>query len=129
MPSPEQIRATLDAYIRCFSAGDRAGWVDLFSDDAVQEDPVGSPVNQGHDAIGAFYDAMLAGGVPQLSFVREPVVCGDEALMFLMARTGSGDGEVRVPFIVDHVRLDEAARITSLRAFWDPASMEVGPPT
>ena len=127
MPTTEQVLATLEAYVKNFSAGDRAGWVGLFAPDAVQEDPVGSPANVGHEAIGTFYDAMLAGGTPQLSFLQDPIICGDEAIMFLTACTGEGDGQVRVPQIVDHVRLDDEARITSLRAFWDPTKMEFGP--
>lgn len=129
MPTPEQVRSTIDAYVERFSAGDRDGWVALFTDDAHQEDPVGSPPNVGHDAIGAFYDAMLALGGPQLSLAREPVVVGDEALMFLVARTGEGAGRLRVPFIVDHLVLDDDGRIRSLRAFWDPTSMEPDPET
>lgn len=127
MPTPEQARITLDAYVAHFSAGDKAAWVGLFTPDAHQEDPVGAPPNIGHEAIGAFYDAMLAGGTPQLSFVRDPVILGNEALMFLCARTGDGDAQVRVPFIVDHVTFAPDARIARLRAFWDPAAIEFGP--
>ena len=90
MATPEEIRATIDQYVVRFSAGDAAGWVALFADDARQEDPVGAPVNVGHDAIGAFYETMLALGGPQLSFVREPIILGNEAVVFLQAVSGEG---------------------------------------
>ena len=49
------IRSTIDAYCSTFTAGDRAGWLDCWADDATMEDPVGTPVKSGKDEIGAFY--------------------------------------------------------------------------
>ena len=127
MPTEAAMRATLDQYVSRFSAGDTDGWVSLFTDDAHQEDPVGAPVNVGHDAIRAFFESMAALGGPQLSPVREPVVVGNEALLFIQAVSGEGAGRVRVPFICDVITFAEDARIASLRAFWDPASMVSDP--
>ena len=127
MPTPDAIRATLDQYVSRFSAGDAEGWVALFTEDAHQEDPVGSPVNTGHDAIRAFYETMVTFGGPQLSQVREPVIVGDEAILFIQAVTGEGAGRVRVPFICDVITFADDARIASLRAFWDPTSMVSDP--
>ena len=128
MPTPDEIRATIDQYVARFSAGDTAGWVALFADDARQEDPVGAPVNVGHDAIRAFFETTLTLGGPQLSFVREPVIVGNEAMVFIQAIAGEGPTAAVVPFICDHMVFDDDARITSLRAFWDPASMTIGAP-
>ena len=126
MATPEEIRATIDQYVARFSAGDAAGWVALFADDARQEDPVGAPVNVGHDAIGAFYETMLSLGGPQLSFVREPIILGNEAVVFLQAVSGEGPTAALLPFICDHMTFTDDARIASLQAFWDPASMTIG---
>src|SRR3954451_19605717 len=51
------IRTTIENYWKAFTAGDRDAWVALFTDGATVEDPVGSAVHKGKDAIGAFFDA------------------------------------------------------------------------
>lgn len=128
MPDQAAVRATVDSYAERFSAGDRDGWVALFTADARQEDPVGTPVNIGHEAIGGFYDNMVGGfGVPQLSLSQEPIIVGNEAMVELNVVAGSGEGRVRIPRILDHMTFAEDGRIESLRAFWDPTSITPDP--
>src|SRR3546814_4411716 len=45
------IRSAVDAYCAAFTSGDRAAYVGLFAADATVEDPIGSPVNVGSEAI------------------------------------------------------------------------------
>ncbi len=122
MATPEQLRATLDSYVATFSAHDRDGWLALFTDDATQEDPVGAPVNTGHEAIGTFWDNTMALGDVSLEPVDEPLILDHEALLFIRAVV-AGPEPTGVPRIVDHIRFADDGRIQSLRAFWDPASM------
>ena len=49
-------------------------------------------------------------------------VAGDEAAFPMQARPRMG-GEEFVVDIIDVMRFDDEARITSMRAFWDPAEM------
>ena len=58
----ETIRATIRAYQTTFSENDRAGWIALFVEDAVLEDPVGTRRCEGHGALGAFWDEIHAAG-------------------------------------------------------------------
>lgn len=129
MADTEQIRATIDQYAVRLSAGDRAGWLALFTDDAVQEDPVGTPVNTGHEAIGQFFDdasGML--GAPQMTILDGyPVVIGHEAVVGFQIVAGTGADRVRIPLIVDHMTFADDARISSLRAFWDPSTIQPHP--
>jgi steroid delta-isomerase len=128
MPDPATLRATIDNYAERFSAGDRDGWVDLFTADARQEDPVGTPVNIGHEAIGGFYDNMVGGfGVPRLALSAEPIIVGNEAMVELNVVAGSGEGRVRIPRIIDHMTFADDGRISSLRAFWDPTTIVPDP--
>lgn len=60
MTTEDAIRQTVERYWACFSAGDKAGWLALYDDDATVEDPVGSDVHRGHDEIGAFWDQSRA---------------------------------------------------------------------
>ena len=51
---------TIERYQSTFSADDRDGWLALFTDDAVLEDPVGSSAHEGREAIAAFWDTVHA---------------------------------------------------------------------
>lgn len=128
MPDAAQIRAHVDRYVELFSANDREGWLDLFAADATMEDPVGTPVKEGRDAIGAFYDESH-GMVDTLRLVLTgPVrVAAGEAAFPMQARPIMGDTEFVVE-IIDAMTFadadnDTGALITSMRAFWDPAEM------
>ncbi|MHB8670569.1 MAG: nuclear transport factor 2 family protein [Acidimicrobiales bacterium] len=123
MPTPEQVRSTVEAYADAVSRKDRKSWLDLFTDDAVQIDPVGSPPNRGRDAIGAFWDSGGLAGADSVSFEVGAVhVCGNEAayVFTLTARfVGSGivfDG-------VEVITVAEDGRIAELRAYWNPADI------
>ena len=118
MAEPAQIRATIDRYIEAFNAGDRAGWLACFAEDAVSEDPVGSDPITGHEAIGAFWDGVHTSfeGV-KVTPVLGPIVCGNEVVLGMHAGGSMGGNEV-VLDIVDVFHLNDDAKITSLRAFW-----------
>ena len=123
MADDSTIHATIDAYIAAFSASDREGYLACFADDATLEDPVGSPRREGREAIGAFWDETHA--VPDRIELRPlglRVVIGSEAAFTLEARPNLG-GEDYVLDVVDVLTFDDTGRITSLRAFFDPATM------
>lgn len=124
MADQTTMRSTLDAYVESFNGRDRARWVELFSADARQEDPVGAPVNVGHEAIGAFFDALEGMGTITLTQPRPPILSEAEALLFLSAVTHTDGLVITVPFIVDHIVFDESGYMTSLRAFWDSDAIE-----
>ena len=127
MADPTTMRSALDAYVESFNGRDRARWVELFAADARQEDPVGSPVNVGHEAIGAFFDAMEGMGRITLSQARPSIVSESEALLFLTAVTRTNGLVITVPYIVDHIVFDDSGHMTSLRSFWDSDAIETAP--
>ncbi|GAA1657089.1 nuclear transport factor 2 family protein [Actinoplanes couchii] len=107
-------------------AGDRAGWLALFADDAVVEDPVGPsplcPDGQGHRgaaAIAAFYDSVI-GQVETMRFeIERSYLCGDEVadVGAIHLKFPTGD-TMRVNGVFTY-RTDGTGRITALRAFWE----------
>jgi steroid delta-isomerase len=118
MPEPAACRAAIDRYVDAWNAEDRASWLACFAEDATAEDPVGSEPITGHGAIGAFWDgihSMFDGS--KLSPVLGPIVCGSEVVLAMQA-TGSAGGNEVVIDIVDHFRLNDDAKVSSLRAFW-----------
>jgi steroid delta-isomerase len=123
----DAIRTTIDSYVQHSSAGNTDALVSLFTEDARQEDPVGQPANVGHEAIRGFFENVKAVGPMELSLAREPIIIGQEAIVFLTVVSHVGDQDVHVPFIADHMIFDDDGRITSLRAFFDPTTITMGP--
>jgi steroid delta-isomerase len=97
---------------------EREAWLDCFTDDARQEDPVGAPVNVGREAIGKFFDENITDLT--LSVTAPPIVIGNEVIAFLRVDIMMGDQKMELPRIVDHIVLnDEGTKFASLRAFFD----------
>lgn len=121
MPSPEQVRAAVDAYCDAYAHTDKEAFLDAFATDGVVIDPVGTPAHTGRDARAVFWDGVheLA---ESISFeVAHVHVCGDEAAMVftITARTGAGAMAIDA---VDVFHIDDDGRITRLEAYWDMAA-------
>jgi len=115
------------------SAGDRDGWLALFTADAVVQDPVGpspfDPEGRGHhslDAIAAFYDNVIATSEAIDFEIFESYMCGDEVADVGVIRTTlSGGQHQAVVHGVYTYRGDGAGKIASLRAFWEFDGLEL----
>src|SRR3954453_21710261 len=127
MSDATAIRATIDAYTKCSTAGDIDALVGLFTEDARQEDPVGQPANVGHDAIRGFFENVKNVGPMELSLARDPIILGNEAIVFLTVVSHVGDQDVHVPFIADHMTFTDNGRIQSCRAVFAPTTITMGP--
>lgn len=117
------IDATIDAYLAAFSGGDRAGWLACFADGAWIEDPVGSPRRTGSHEIGTFWDETHA--MPDSIELRPlglRIIVGNEAVFTMQARPVLG-GATFAMDVIDHMTFDDAGRITTLRAFFEPSAM------
>ncbi|MGE4651688.1 MAG: nuclear transport factor 2 family protein [Myxococcota bacterium] len=114
--STARIRQTFERYTECVSAGDVAGLVALYAEDARIEIPVGGPVHRGIDAIRSFYaDNELA---EHLSISGTLCVAGDEAAVPLLAHVRR-DGQLYEVDVIDVASFHEDGRFTCLRAFFD----------
>jgi len=115
------------ASMAAVEAGDRAGWLALFSDDAVVEDPVGpsmfDPEGTGHhgpEAIAAFYDNVIGVNESIRFDIRQSFQCGDEvANVGLIRITFAGGGGVEVDGVYCYRRSADG-RLAGIRAFWEP---------
>ena len=121
MPTPDRIRATVDAYVDAYARNDRAAFLALWASDGVLEDPVGTPVHEGMEAIGAFWDQARELSDRIVLKPEEIIVAGDEAVMVFEINAHIGDGGM-VLHAVDVMRCDADGRLVSVRAFWDMAS-------
>jgi ketosteroid isomerase-like protein len=115
------------ASIAAVEGRDRAGWLALFADDAVVEDPIGpsafDPEGKGHrgpEGIAAFYDSVIAVNESIRFDIRQSFLCGDEAANVGIIRiTFPGGSAVEVDGIYIYRRSPDD-KIASLRAFWEP---------
>jgi steroid delta-isomerase len=122
MPTTAEVRALLDRYCEAMSNKDREAWLDCFADDAQQEDPVGTPPNNGRAAIGAFFDANPV--QVHIYQTQDPLVLGHEVLAFFAVDADMDGATMHLPRIVDHIVLtDDGTKFQRLRAFFDYAEL------
>lgn len=118
MPTSADVLPLLERYCAAMTNQEREAWLDCFTDDARQEDPVGAPVNVGREAIGKFFDENITDLT--LSVSAPPIVVGNEVIAFLRVDIMMGDQKMELPRIVDHIVLnDDGTKFASLRAFFD----------
>src|SRR5512136_556426 len=92
MPTPDEIRAVVDAYVAASNANDKAAVLELFAPDAVWFDPVGQPPHSGREAIAAFYDQARSMADRIEMKPTDVIVCGNEAAMVFEIHVTLGDG-------------------------------------
>ncbi len=121
MPTPEQVRATVDAYVDAYARNDKAAFLALWAPDGVLEDPVGTPPHQGVEALGAFWDGAreLADRIELVPVAV--IITGDEAAMVFEIHAHIGDGGLLMQ-AVDVMRVDDDGRLLGVRAYWDMAT-------
>ena len=120
MPSPEEIRAVMERYAELMCASDIDGIVALYAADATVEDPVGGNVIQGLEVIRGFYAATA----PSLQVEITGPICaaGKECAMPMLAELTINDQKSYID-VIDVMGFDDEGKITSMRAFWNPADM------
>ena len=113
------------ASLEAVKSKQRERWLSLFSENAVVEDPVGQsrfdPAgkgHQGHEAIGRFYDSVVARNTTFDYRIREWYACGHEIASAATFIIGTPEGgENSVDLITIH-KANEEGKLCSLRAFW-----------
>lgn len=120
MSSHEEMVRAVERYVEAFEKGDAKMASDLYADNATVEDPIGTPIHTGRDAIHAFYaKSMQAGAKLRLD---GPVRTGGgyAAFPFTVLVNFGGPKEIEV---VDTFKFDAEGKVTEMRAFWGPANM------
>jgi len=111
-----KIADTLARYATLVTAGDVEGIVSLYAPDAEIQIPANGSAHRGIDAIRAFYrDNELA---QKLEITGPACVAGHEAAVPMRARIAR-DGKLLELDVIDVAAVDEAGRLTRLRAFFD----------
>ncbi|MCU1370306.1 MAG: hypothetical protein JWO77_1500 [Ilumatobacteraceae bacterium] len=106
-------------------AGDREGWLGLFAEGAVVQDPVGPSFldergegHHGREGIGRFWDEVISTNPVRMDIVSSHAG-GDEVANYLTITTTFPDGSSVAGEMVAIYQVDEAGKVQSLRAFWE----------
>jgi len=97
---------------------DIAAIIDLYADDAIVEDPVGTDPQCGHEAIAAFYQQ---GFQVKIKFeLTGPIRCaGNSAAFPFLATIDLGENKTRME-IIEVLDFNEEGKIQLMRAYWGP---------
>ena len=119
----DAIRAIVEEYLRAGREGDREAWLDLFAADATLEDPVGTEVVRGREALAAFHDRTMGSTEGLDNRLVELRVAGDTAaFLFDLVITWRGRRFQVSP--IDVLEFDHAGKIIRMRAHWSRDDME-----
>lgn len=121
MASTEQMTAAVEAYVAAFDKGDPDAAAALFAEDAVVEDPIGSPPHVGQAAIRAFYAASMQTGAKLI--LSGPPRLAPPHLAFPMQVRLNWQGRDMVIDVIDTMEFNAAGEIRRMQAYFGPANM------
>lgn len=113
--SNTDIRTTVQRYLDLVAEGTAVEIVALYAPDATLEDPVGSDVLVGHDAIRAFYESFEA--LKKTTNLVTLRACAGHAAFHFEIVTEAGDMKYRMAPL-EVMTFGDDGLITSMRAFW-----------
>lgn len=121
--SPEVVSKTVKAYFEALRAMDQQAWVNTFAEDGVSYDPVGAlPIN-GHQKLGEFFQTITA-AFKQVGLTEDDVfVAGNGAAVKWTGKGISKQGRSVHFEGIDVFTINEAGKIETLHAYWNPAEM------
>jgi steroid delta-isomerase len=109
----------IQAHCHTLSAHDKDGWLSLWAEDAVLEDPVGVDIYRGKITLGTGFWCLIEQLSPMKIWLeRDVIVCGNEAIGILNGVVSKEGRLTRVGPIVDHFVFNSEGKIQNMRAFW-----------
>lgn len=115
------MQAAVETYVESFNRSDIDGVLSIFAADATVEDPVGTPIKQGHDALREFFAVGIQMGAKlQLD---GPIRCAGGHAAFPFHVTLELEGKQNRIDVIDVFRFDAAGKVAEMRAFFGPENM------
>ena len=121
--SPEVVTQAVKAYFRAIREMDQQTWVNTFAEDAVSYDPVGAPPIVGHEKLAEFFQT-ITGAFKEVGLTEDEVfIAGNGAAVKWSGRGISQSGRKAHFEGIDVFEVNEAGKIQTLHAYWNPAEM------
>lgn len=122
MISPEQLQHVIESYVASLSEGNLDGVCSLFAEDAILEDPVGTPAYKAKRAIRDFYVGAI-GAKPEVRLTGPVRVTASGEAAAPMRATSAYDGSTVQIDIIAVLSFDDEGRIESLKGYWGEANV------
>lgn len=109
--------AVVERYVEAFDQQDMNIIREIYADDAVVEDPVGSELHEGIEAVCAFYEGALGSGARLVVTGPVRAAANTAAFPFQVQM-----GEMSID-IIDVFEFNAEGKVTSMKAYWGPDNM------
>ena len=109
--------AAVHRYVEAFDKQDMAIIRDIYADNAVVEDPVGSDLHEGIEAVCAFYEGALGSGA-KLELTGPVRSAANTAAFPFQVKMGDMSID-----IIDVFEFDDQGKVVSMKAYWGPENM------
>lgn len=121
MPTPDKMIAAVDAYVAAFDGGTADDVAALYAADATCEDPIGTPIHHGRDAIRAFYAESMKTGA-KLKLEGPVRIAGDYAVFPFSVNLHYEGSDKRID-VIDTFKFNDQDEVVEMRAYWGPSNM------
>lgn len=122
-PTEEHIGSVMQQYVDSITEGDLEAILDLFSDDAVVEDPVGSEPKRGKDALREFYE-MTIDSVETMILEGNPRAREQWGACAMLAYPKGMDGKMEVETL-DVMEFNEAGKVVAMTAYFGDKNLRM----
>lgn len=112
----------IQTYIASYAAADVDTILSIFAEDAVVEDPVGTPAHQGKEALRAFFSVGIEMGA-ELHMLGD-IRCSGDTAAFVFAVELKFEGAPKRIEVIDVFRFDDMGKVIEIRAYWGPENMK-----
>lgn len=114
------VETVAHAYFAALASGDIAAWVELFADDAISHDPVGSP-HAGKGEIRSFLTEFVTQHFHSVALYQREVISNGHDAAVKWEGIAEGLNGQSVTFSgIDVISINKAGKIQTVYAFWDP---------
>jgi steroid delta-isomerase len=121
--SPEVISKAVKDYFAAIRAMDQKAWVNTFAEDAVSHEPVGAPPIVGHEKLAEFFQSITA-AFKEVGLTENDVFVAGNGAAVKWTGSGVSQSGNKVHFEgIDIFEINEAGKIQTLHAYWNPAEM------
>ena len=121
--SPEIISVAIKAYFAALRTMDERAWVNTFAEDAVTYDPVGAPPTRGHQRLAEFFQTITA-AFKEVGLTEDQIFIAGNGAAVKWTGRGTSQAGRQVQFEgIDGFEINEAGKIQTLHAYWNPAEM------
>ena len=121
--STESVSQAVKAYFAAIRAMNEQAWIDTFAKDAVSHDSVGAPAMVGHQSLREFFQTITSAFKEVALTEDEIFIAGNGAAVKWSGRGISKQGHKAHFEGIDVFEVNEAGKIQTLHAYWNPAEM------